>query len=139
MEKWTREELEELFQKANQKAKEDEEFRKEAKQDIKAALEKLAGRELPEGFQLEMIASGALDDEAAEKAAGGQSENCIIDINFPKYEGCPDLCGAWGCPTYGHVYFCPPQICATHVAPAPCSADICGFDICGAVICAAHA
>ncbi|MBR2259850.1 MAG: hypothetical protein IJ899_21445 [Blautia sp.] len=140
MEKWTKEELEELFQKANQKAKEDEEFRKEAKQDLKAALEKLAGRELPEGMQLEMVASGELDDEAAEKAAGGQSDNCLIDLIFPKYEGCPEFCALWSCGGYMCAAKAPCLLesigpCAAYTVPcaAFCVADFCTADICAAL------
>ncbi|MBR2259849.1 MAG: hypothetical protein IJ899_21440 [Blautia sp.] len=132
MEKWTKEELEELFQKANQKAKEDGEFRKEARQDVKAALEKLADRKLPEGFQLEMVEPGELGDEAAEKVTGGL--NLIICSTYD--EQCPELfCHAWGCPGYVYKPPCTTYSCG---AAGPCPLYSCAAD-CGGYFCMAEA
>ena len=55
--KWTQKELEELYQKANEKAISDMEFRKAVLADARGALTELAGRELPEGFSLELVES----------------------------------------------------------------------------------
>ena len=55
MEKWTQEELEELYAKITEKVKKDREFRKELKARPKEVIEKLAGRELPEGFNVQLI------------------------------------------------------------------------------------
>ena len=52
---WTQKELEELYQAAIKKSMIDKEFRKELMEDSKKAMEKLAGRELPEGFKLKFI------------------------------------------------------------------------------------
>ena len=52
---WTQQELEELYQATVKKATVDAEFREKLKQNARTAMEKLAGRELPEGFSLKFI------------------------------------------------------------------------------------
>ena len=52
---WTQQELEELYQQTVKKASVDAAFREKLKQDSKAAMEELAGRELPDGFRLKFI------------------------------------------------------------------------------------
>ena len=55
VEKWTQKELEELYKKVNEMALSDPEFRKELMADQIGTLEKIAGRKLPEGFQLRFV------------------------------------------------------------------------------------
>ena len=55
MEKWTQKELEEVYQKILARAKDDPAFLQEVREKGKAALEEVAGRKLPEGFQLQFV------------------------------------------------------------------------------------
>lgn len=52
---WTQEEMNEVYSKVHKLALTDGEFREELMKDSKAAVEKLTGRELPDGFQIKVI------------------------------------------------------------------------------------
>ena len=52
---WTQTELEELYCKINKLGAEDPAFRKELNKNPMDAIRKIAGKELPEGFQLKFI------------------------------------------------------------------------------------
>ena len=62
---WTQQELEELYQQTVKKASVDAAFREKLKQDSKAAMEELAGRELPDGFRLKFIEKDPSFDAAS--------------------------------------------------------------------------
>ncbi len=55
MEQWTKQELDDLVAKMTKKAMTDMAFRKEVLQDAASAMEKLAGRPLPEGMTLKAV------------------------------------------------------------------------------------
>ena len=55
MANWTQQEMEELMAKMTKKAMTDAEFRKEVLADANKALEKLAGKALPEGLSIKCI------------------------------------------------------------------------------------
>ena len=52
---WTQKQLDEFFRKLNQRASTDPEFRKKFSENSKAAMEEVAGRELPDEFSLKLI------------------------------------------------------------------------------------
>ena len=91
MEKWTKEELDELLLKAKEKAKTDQEFSKELQSDVKAALVKLSGRTLPDGFTLKVIAAEELSDDAVDRVAGGKKSDIVCDAYSCMSDqlGCP--------------------------------------------------
>lgn len=99
---WSREEMERLYVEAQKKAATDEGFRKEILADATAALEKLAGKKLPEGMKLKAIENdpaytatfvlpNMLSEEVSmedlDKAAGGAAGSivgrCFIDLPDP--------------------------------------------------------
>jgi len=133
---WTQQELEELMAKMTKKAMTDAEFRKEVLADATKALEKLAGRPLPEGSSLKCIERDPnyqttfvlpdlmdeekLDDESLSNVAGGISVFAIVsvcagamsvgpDVGACYQKGClADACGAQA----GHTIQCVGQACA---------------------------
>ncbi len=96
MANWTEKELEELMAKMTKKAMTDAEFRKEVLADANKALEKLAGKPLPEGASLkcverdpnyqstlvlpDLIDEEKLNDESLQQVAGGISVAAIVSI-----------------------------------------------------------
>ncbi len=96
MAEWTQKEIEELLAKMTRKAMTDAEFRKEVLADATSALEKLAGRALPEGVNLkcierdpnyqstfvlpDLLDEEKLDDEKLAQVAGGISVFGIISV-----------------------------------------------------------
>ena len=115
MTNWTQQELEELMAKMTKKAMTDAEFRKEVLADANKALEKLAGKPLPEGSSLkcierdpnysstfvlpDLIDEERLDDEALTSVAGGISVAAIVSFCAIAGGVGPDavMCGAKGC------------------------------------------
>ena len=115
MANWTQQELEELMAKMTKKAMTDAEFRKEVLADANKALEKLAGKPLPEGSSLkciekdpnyrstfvlpDLIDEERLDDEALTSVAGGISVAAIVSFCAIAGGVGPDaiLCGSKGC------------------------------------------
>lgn len=137
--KWTQEELEKLYQEANAKAMTDKAFREALISDTKGTLEKLAGRVLPDDFNLKPIESdkgyaatyvvpdfaqgeldeGELRDEELEEVAAGLSfigivEICAVAVSTSDSSGyCGyDYCGGKSCKS---------DMCAKE----GCSGDIC--------------
>ena len=122
---WTQNEMEALYREMQKKAMVDEEFRKELLADTNAALEKLAGKKLPEGCNIKVIendpsytATFVLPDLISEEmtademdgAAGGISVLLIVSA------------------------------CAAAVATVACAGDACGAQGCVAdVVCAGKA
>ncbi len=96
MAEWTEKELEELFGKMTQKSMTDAEFRKEVLEDATKALEKLAGKPLPEGASLKCIEKDPnyqttlvlpdfideekIDDGSLAEVAGGVNVALIVTI-----------------------------------------------------------
>ena len=93
---WTQNELEELYQKVNKLAAEDADFRKELQADSRAAIEKIAGKELPEGFRLKFIendpsynatyvvpdiTSGELNLKELQSVSGGSGDEIVIQFS----------------------------------------------------------
>ena len=160
--KWTQEELERLYQQATEKANADENFRREILADTKAALEKLAGRELPDDFNLKAIENDSgyaatyivpdfvqgeldiqeLEPEALEQASGGISffailSGCASAVSFGPCAA--DACAAAGCAANAcAAAVCGGAACAGDACAAnaggggACAAAACGADGCGA-------
>ena len=96
MANWTQQEIEELMAKMTKKAMTDAEFRKEVLADATKALEKLAGRPLPEGSSLkcverdpnyqttlvlpDLVDEEKIDDEALSGVAGGINVALIVSV-----------------------------------------------------------
>ncbi len=96
MAEWTPKQIEELLAEMTKKAMTDAEFRKEVLEDATAALEKLAGRPLPQGASLKCIEKDPnyqstfvlpdlldeekLDDESLANVAGGISVAGIVSV-----------------------------------------------------------
>jgi hypothetical protein len=139
MANWTEKELEELMAKMTQKSMTDAAFRKEVLEDATKALEKLAGRPLPEGSSLKCIEKDPnyqttlvlpdfvdeekLDDEALSNVAGGISVAAIVSICMGAIGLGPD------------VGFCKVKACAADA----CGAYVTGDDKCAAQACAKDA
>lgn len=96
---WTQDKINELYMEVQKLAVTDEEFRAELLNDSSAAIEKVAGEKLPEGFSVKVIendpqyaatfvlppmVSEELGDEDLDAVAGGF---CLID----------GACGAKAC------------------------------------------
>lgn len=112
---WTQNEMEALYKEMQKKAMLDENFRKELLQDANAALEKLAGKKLPEGCNIKVVendpaytATFVLPDLISEEltademdgAAGGISVMLIVSACGAAVAtvACGgDACGAQGC------------------------------------------
>ena len=115
MANWTQQEIEELMAKMTKKAMTDAEFRKEVLEDATAALEKLAGKPLPEGASIkcverdpnyqttlvlpDLIYEEKLDEDSLQNVAGGISVALIVSICAAAASAGPDsgLCGAKFC------------------------------------------
>jgi len=94
MANWTQQELEELIAKMTKKAMTDTEFRKEVLADATKALEKLAGKPLPDGMSIKCVEKDPnfqntlvlpdfvdeekLDEGALSNVAGGTGK-CFAD------------------------------------------------------------
>ncbi len=90
MAEWNQQEMEELIAKMTKKAMTDASFRKEVLEDATSALEKLAGKPLPEGMTLkcverdpnfqntlvlpDFVDEEKLDDGALSNVAGGTAD-----------------------------------------------------------------
>ncbi len=132
MPNWTQQELEELLAEMTKKAMTDAEFRKEVLADATKALEKLAGRPLPEGASIkciekdpnyqstfvlpDLIDEERLEDVGLRQVAGGINYALIISFCAVAVGSLLDIgaCGA-----------------------KACVADMCMAEAAGAVACAA--
>lgn len=132
--KWTQKELEELYQKANEKAISDPEFRKAVLADAKSALTELAGRELPEGFSLELVENDnsyasaylapnftgdEIDLSELRSVAGGKANDPDDNDNHMVAVSVALII----------------SVCGAAVSVGPCGGDVCGGDACGGNIC----
>ena len=85
---WNQQEMQEVYAKVQKLATTDEAFRKQLLEDAKAAIEKVSGKELPEGFTVKFIERDPaysatfllpdfigeeveIDDDDLENVAGG--------------------------------------------------------------------
>ncbi len=133
MAEWTQKEIEDLLAEMTRKSMTDMEFRKEVLEDANAALEKLAGRPLPNGVKLKCIEKDPnyqstfvlpdlldeekLDDESLANVAGGISVAAIISICAAAAGFGPDaiLCAAKACfMDVGSRTSCAAEACAGH-------------------------
>ncbi|HUM83043.1 MAG TPA: NHLP leader peptide family RiPP precursor [Lachnospiraceae bacterium] len=88
---WSKEEINALYEKVMAKAATDSDFRKELLEDSTAAIEKVAGKKLPDGFKVKVIEkdpayaetfvlpdmiTGELDENSLDAVAGGA---CFVD------------------------------------------------------------
>ena len=146
---WTQKELEELYQKVNQLASTDADFRKEMQENAHAAIERVAGRNLPEGFRLETIetdlsynrtfvapdfAPGELNLRELKSVAGGQGE---------QQSGGEPTSGDGSDAMVGISFMVIVTVCAAATSVGPCGADVCGAqagagETCGGAVCGAE-
>ena len=136
MANWTQQEMEELLAKMTKKAMTDAEFRKEVLADANKALEKLAGKPLPEGSSLkcierdpnyqttfvlpDLVDEEKLNDESLSNVAGGISVAAIISV-------CAAAVGVG------------PSVIPSACLAKPCAADLCSVEACGNRACGGHA
>lgn len=123
--KWTQEELEQLYQQVNAKAAQDEAFRKEVLTNPKAALEKMAGRKLPDEFNLKII----------ENDSGFASTYIVPDFVQGELDVQELGSEALGQVSGGVSFFLIVTVCAAAVAVGPCPGDACGAAACGGNVC----
>lgn len=142
---WTQKELEDIYKQANEKGIKDPEFRKQLEKDAKAALAELAGRELPDGFQLKMVdgdskyasayltpdfTGGELDLKDLKSVSGGEGEEDYSSQDVPDY---------------GISVALIVSVCGAAESIGGCGADVCGAqggcvgDVCAAAACGAAA
>ncbi len=139
MAEWTQKEIEELMAKMTGKAMTDPEFRREVLADATAALEKLAGRPLPEGASLkciekdpnyqntlvlpDLIDEEKLDDSELANVAGGLTIIGIISVCAAALGIGPDVAA-----------------CVLDFSPAEgCAAKACAYNVCSSHDCSAFA
>ena len=153
MANWTEKEIEELMAKMTQKSMTDAEFRKEVLEDATKALEKLAGRPLPDGSSLkcierdpnyqttlvlpDLIDEERLDDEGLANVAGGIAIALIVEVCGAAVSAGPEIipsaCGARACP----ADVCYADACGAHLCAAKASGvEACGNEVCHAQDCA---
>ncbi len=150
MAEWTKEELEELMAKMTKKAMTDAQFRKEVLADATTALEKLAGKPLPEGASLkcierdpnyqstlvlpDLLDEERLDDDALSQVAGGMAVLLIAAICAVAAGVGPSVfaeaCGARACAgNAGFVDACGADACAAKAhSTAACGSQVCVED-----------
>ncbi len=138
MANWTQQEMDELIAKMTKKAMTDAAFRKEVLEDATKALEKLAGRPLPEGSSLkciekdpnyqttfvlpDLIDEERINDESLEQVAGGISVALIASICAVAGGVGPD------------IGYCAGKACAADA----CGGNICSRDLCAGKACGGH-
>lgn len=132
--KWTQKELEELYQKANEKAKADPEFRKAVLSDAGSALEELAGRKLPEGFSLELVES---DNSYASAYLVPNFTGDEIDMKGLR-SAANDNTDDQGKMSVGVSFVLIISVCAAAASVGPCGGNICGGAACAGDACAGN-
>ncbi len=154
MAEWTQKEIEELMVEMTKKSMTDPEFRREVLADANKALEKLAGRPLPEGISLkcvekdpnyqstfvlpDLIDEEKLNDSDLASVAGGISVFGVVSVCAFAMGVGPD---AGAClADYDAVDACAAKGCLYNAcAKRACAAYAEVFPICIDHICAAHA
>jgi hypothetical protein len=115
MANWTQQEMEELIAKMTKKAMTDAEFRKEVLADATKALEKLAGKPLPDGASIKCIEKDPnyqntlvlpdlldeekLSDDGLKQVAGGVGVVLILTVCAAAVGIGPEagVCGKYSC------------------------------------------
>lgn len=117
---WTQEEMDNLYLEVQKKAMTDAEFRKELLADSSAALEKVAGKKLPEGCNIKVI-----ENDPAYTAT-----MVIPDLVTEEFsaEDLDQISG--GEAAKGISFLLIISACAAAIAIAGCSADACGAQGC---------
>ncbi len=142
MPNWTQQELEELMAKMTKKSMTDAKFRKEVLADATSALEKLAGKPLPDGASLkcierdpnyqttlvlpDLVDEEKLNDESLAQVAGGIHVALIVAICGAAASVGPSagLCAYKACAgETHHVGICDHHAC---LADLSCSKQSCG-------------
>ncbi len=127
MSEWSKEKLEKLYVQVQQKCATDREFREEILKDANAAIEKLTGEKIPEGFSLKAIeqdpnysATFIIPDLISEELTEGDLKEMA--------GGLSGLAIVTACGAAVEVLPCAPDACGA----AACVADICEGKACGA-------
>ncbi|MBR6707926.1 MAG: hypothetical protein IKI84_14805 [Clostridia bacterium] len=126
---WTQKQLDEFFRKLNQRASTDPEFRKKFSENSKAAMEEVAGRELPDEFSLKLIEHNGNYSVAFVAPDFPQGEVELRELT----ENEQDQVNA------GLSFFLIVSVCLAAVAVGACGADVCGANACGGNACAGNA
>lgn len=86
---WTKEEMSKVYQEVQKKAMTDEEFRTELLENPNAVIEKLTGKELPEGMRFHVIESDpaytatfVLPDLVGDEIEESELDNVAGGISF---------------------------------------------------------
>lgn len=122
---WTQKEMEELYREMQKKAMVDEGFRKELLADADAALEKLAGKKLPQGCKIKVIendpsytATFVLPDMISEELTPDEMDGTAGAGVMVIVSACAVAIGAAGCPA---------DACGGYL----CVDTYCGGEVCG--------
>ena len=147
MEKWTQEELEELYKKVNKKAAEDPEFLEKLKKDVRGTMEEFSGRKLPEGLELEVIEAGSAAANAYMMPDFSGDEVDLNELkNIPGGAGKapkPVKSGGDDEEPAGISAVLVVSVCVAAVGVGPCVGDVnvtsvCVGDVCMGAICTAN-
>ena len=127
MSEWSQEKLEKIYIKVQQKCATDKEFREEILKDANAAVEKLTGEKIPEGFSLKAIeqdpnysATFVIPDLISEELTEGDMKEMA--------GGLSGLAIVSACGAAVEVLPCPADACGA----AACAFDACELKACGA-------
>ena len=131
---WTQEQLENLYQEVNQKAKEDPEYLKKLREDPRAAMEEIAGCALPKDLQLNFVDGepNHANTYVLPNFTGDEIElNELKDVSG----GISFFIGASVCAVAFSILGCPADGCLV----AGCPADACLTQGCGVAGCGGDA
>ena len=111
MKQWSKEELDKLYVQVQQKAATDKKFREELLSDANAAIEKIAGEKLPDGFTVKAVeqdpnysATFVIPDLISEELSQDDLSNMAGGISFALIL----------------------SICGAAIGGGDCLADVCG-------------
>jgi len=136
---WTKKEMSEAYFKVQKAAVTDPAFRKELIASPKAAIEKIYGKELPEGFKVKILENDpayaatfvlpdfigeVLEDDDLDNVAGGTGGTDEPDLQLDGAVSVAAIVSVCG----GAVALsaCGANICGGEVGPVICGADACG-------------
>ena len=126
---WSQEELENVYWEINRRISDDPSFLQEFQADPKAASEKVAGRELPDEFNLRLIEKDGGYVAAFVVPGFTQGE---IDRTKLSPEQTEKVAA-------GISFFAIISFCLAAVAVGPCAVDGCGANACGGNACGGNA
>ena len=125
---WTQEQLENLYQEVNRRVADDPEFRAKMQDDPKAAVEIIAGRDLPDNVSLKVI----------EK--DGNYAATFVVPDFVQGEITRELSvEEMKQVSAGISFLLIISVCVAAVSTGPCGADVCGGNACGGNVCGGNA